>query len=71
MLHRWQTTTGPGKPPTLTDDDLKRLREQLSPEMRTELESKPIGEQWQQVAGWMRRAAQAAIRAGLFLEGQR
>ncbi len=65
MWQRWQAA-GPGQaPPLATDDDLKRLREQLTPETRKLLETKPAAEQWQLVAGWMRHAARqhAATRA--------
>jgi hypothetical protein len=49
----WQSN-GPGRPPALlTESDLARLREKLSPKARERLASKSTNEQWQQVAGWM------------------
>jgi hypothetical protein len=49
----WQSN-GPGRPPALlTESDLTRLREKLSPKARERLASKSTNEQWQQVAGWM------------------
>jgi hypothetical protein len=57
MLEQWQKA-GPGKPPPLmTDDDLARLRGELSPKMRTRLESKPTAEQWKVVADWLGHVA--------------
>lgn len=56
MWQQWQSE-GPGKPPFgMTDDDLTRLRGDLSPELRKRLESLPTAEQWRRVAGWLRSA---------------
>lgn len=57
MWQQWQSAS-PGHPPaSMTDDDLARLREELSPKPRKRLESKPIAQQWQLVANWIRDAA--------------
>ena len=56
MWQQWQSE-GPGKLPSgMTDDDLVRLRGELSPELRKRLESLPTAEQWRRVAGWLRYA---------------
>jgi anti-sigma factor RsiW len=65
MWQQWQSE-GPGKPPFgMTDDDLARLRGELSPERRERLESLPTAEQWRRVAGWLRYAVRqnAAARS--------
>lgn len=56
MWQQWQSE-GPGKPPFgMTDDDLSKLRGELSPELRSRLESLPTAEQWRRVAAWLRYA---------------
>jgi hypothetical protein len=65
---RWQAPNGGKQPLTkadeelrrlreklITDEDLQRLRAQVSPETRERLEARPPTEQWKMVAGWMRR----------------
>jgi hypothetical protein len=63
---RWQAA-GPGKPPPMmTEDDLVRLRADLSPESRRHLESLPPGKQWRQVAEWIYYAVRQRHAPGLF-----
>lgn len=53
----WQLlqATATGKATSLlTVADLSRLRMELSPELRKQLDSTPAGKQWQQVAAWLR-----------------
>jgi hypothetical protein len=65
IRHQWvflvmlRQATGPEKPPgLLTNDDLARLRETLSPEAAQRLQS------WQQVSEWMRRTARQRFGRG-------
>jgi hypothetical protein len=53
---RWQwLMPSPGKlPPLMTNDDISRLREKLSPAMRKQLEGKAPAEQWRLVTAWLR-----------------
>jgi anti-sigma factor RsiW len=63
MWQQWQSE-GPGKPPFgMTDDDLARLRGELSPERRERLESLPTAEQWRRVASWLRHAVWQNVAA--------
>lgn len=57
MLQRRQATGEDGPLKMLTEDDLQRLRESLSPEPSQLLGSKPLNEQRQLVAEWLRHMA--------------
>lgn len=62
-MWQWQSE-GHGKPPAgMTDDDLARLRGELSPELRKQLESLPSAEQWRRVADWLRYAMRQSTAA--------
>jgi len=51
----WQIP-GPGKLPTMSDEDLKDVRARLSPDTQKRLEALPPAEQWRTFAGWLRRS---------------
>jgi hypothetical protein len=55
MMLRWQALGFDKLPPMVTEKDLARLRASLTSETRKRLEGKSPVEQWQLVAGWMRR----------------
>ncbi|MEN6450192.1 MAG: hypothetical protein ABFC96_06860 [Thermoguttaceae bacterium] len=64
MWLSWQRAHAdePGKmPPWVSENDLRRLRSQLSPQARKRLESRPTAqEQWNLVLAWMRHAMRPA-----------
>jgi hypothetical protein len=53
ILLQWQQATKGKLPATVSEEDLARLREKLSPAVRKRLEGKPAVEQWRLVFGWM------------------
>jgi hypothetical protein len=55
LRRQWLVPNSAKLPPMMTNDDLARLREKLSPETRKELEDKTPVEQWRLAAGWMRQ----------------
>ena len=56
LLWQWQARH-PGKlPPKMTDEDLSKLRSQLTSDTRDRLEAKTPAEQWQLVLRWTRPA---------------
>jgi hypothetical protein len=63
---RWQSAASNRAPPLMTDDDLSRLRAELSPESRQHLESLPMGKQWRQVTVWIYYAVRQRHAPGLF-----
>ncbi len=52
-VQRRGPAAGFSKPPLLTDDDLARLRKQLSPEAQKTLEKLSTADQWRRVIGWI------------------
>jgi len=60
VLQRWQAAGG-GPPPMMTNEDLVRLRADLSSEARQRLAAMPVAEQWPQVAAWMRHALRQRV----------
>ena len=61
LRRQWQLPS-PGKlPPMMTDEDLARLREKLSPEARKQLENKTPVQQWRVAAAWMRQGFRRAF----------
>ena len=61
VLQRWQATGGNGPPPMMTNEDLVRLRTELSGEARQRLAAMPVAEQWPQVAAWTRHALRQKV----------
>ena len=63
LWRQWLIPNSAKLPPMMTDKDLSRLREKLSPETRKQLEDKTPVEQWRLAAGWMRQGLRRAFEA--------